>query len=120
MGGSTAFDDVYILSMPSFTWIRAFPADVNSTSVRGHGGCTADVVNNNQMIIVGGWFPETNTCDSPNVQGQHNINLGYNGEQRALWDKFEPSIPSYSVPTPILSVIGGGYVAPLTNQMAGY
>jgi hypothetical protein len=62
------------------------------------------------MIIIGGWFPESNVCDSREVQGQHNMNLGYNGEKKAIWDKYVPDQSSYSVPTPIIAAIGGGYV----------
>lgn len=103
----TAFDDAYILSLPSFTWIKVFPTD-NSTTPYGHGGCSANVISRDQMIIIGGWFPSTTDCDSVNGWGQHNMNLGYNGPQNALWDKFNPTVDTYFVPTPVISVIGGG------------
>jgi hypothetical protein len=104
-----AYDDVYILSIPSFTWIKAFPA-TNGTGPYPHGGCSANVVNRDQMIIIGGWFPGNGPdfCDSPDVQGQHGMNLGYNGEKKALWDKYDPKLSTYFVPTPIISAIGGG------------
>jgi hypothetical protein len=38
------------------------------------------------------------------------MNLGYNGEKKAIWDKYDPDQSSYSVPTPIIAAIGGGYV----------
>ena len=104
--------------MPSFSWIRAFPADKNSTGDRGHGGCTANAVDDNQMLVIGGWFPQTDTCDAPSSQGQHNVNMGYNGEQKVLWDKYNPTLSAYSVPSPIISVIGGGYVSPCTHDVA--
>lgn len=62
------------------------------------------------MIVIGGWFPESDQCDSPKVQGQHNMNLGFNGEKQAVWDKYNPTLSTYFVPTPVISVIGGGYV----------
>ncbi|KAF3034004.1 hypothetical protein E8E11_002105 [Didymella keratinophila] len=107
--GTLAYDDAYILSIPSFTWIKAFPTD-NSTGPYPHGGCSANVVNQDQMIIIGGWFPSNGAdfCDSPDVQGQHGMNLGYNGEKKALWDKYDPELSTYFVPTPIISAIGGG------------
>ncbi|KAF2625397.1 hypothetical protein BU25DRAFT_372530 [Macroventuria anomochaeta] len=106
-GGTLGYDDAYILSLPSFTWIKAFPTD-NSTGAYPHGGCSANVVTRDQMIIIGGWFPESDQCDSPQVQGQHGMNLGYNGEKKALWDKYDPKLSTYFVPTPVISAIGGG------------
>lgn len=41
------------------------------------------------------------------------MNLGYNGEKKALWDKYDPELSTYFVPTPIISAIGGGYVSQL-------
>ncbi|KAH6639629.1 hypothetical protein C7974DRAFT_388904 [Boeremia exigua] len=106
-GDPLAYDDAYILSLPSFTWIKAFPTD-NSTGSYPHGGCSANVVTRDQMIIIGGWFPTSDLCDSPRVQGQHGMNLGYNGERKSLWDKYDPELSTYFVPTPIISAIGGG------------
>jgi hypothetical protein len=103
----TGFDDVYILSLPSFTWIKAFPTD-NSTTQFGHGSCSGNVINRDQMLIIGGWFPENDQCDAMNAWGQHNMNLGYNGPAKLIWDKYDPSISAYYVPTPIISAIGGG------------
>jgi hypothetical protein len=107
-GETPAFDDVYILSLPSFTWIKAFSG--GNPSAVGHGGCSANVVNHAQMLIIGGWFPIYDKCDAPEGQGQHNMVLGYNGGDAKLWDKFSPQLDHYVVPSPIVSVIGGGYV----------
>jgi hypothetical protein len=100
----TGFDDVYILSMPSFTWISAY----NGSDLIGHGGCSSNVVSRDQMLIIGGWFPSNDICDSPNSFGQHNMNLGYNGAGKSLWDKYDPNLSRYFVPTPVISVVGGG------------
>lgn len=103
-GNVTGYDDAYILSLPSFTWINVF----NKTQGNPHGGCTANVINRDQMIILGGWFTDSDQCDSPNSQGQHNMNLGYNGPSNTLWDKYDPKVTKYFVPTPVVSAIGGG------------
>jgi hypothetical protein len=66
------------------------------------------VINRDQMLIIGGWFTTSDTCDSPNGYGQHNMFLGENGAARSLWDKYDPKISTYFVPTPVISVIGGG------------
>ncbi|KAF2004831.1 hypothetical protein P154DRAFT_20057 [Amniculicola lignicola CBS 123094] len=104
----TGFDDVYILSLPSFTWIKAFPAENSTASSYPHGGCSANVINRSQMLVIGGWFTSSDVCDTANGKGQHNMHLGYNGPARSLWDKYDPKVSAYSVPTPIISVIGGG------------
>lgn len=109
-GELAAFDDVYILSLPSFTWVRAFPEGNTPETLVGHGGCTANVIKRSQMIVLGGWFPSYDQCDAPDSQGQHNMVLGYNGADKKLWDKFDPKLSTYVVPTPIVAAIGGGYV----------
>jgi hypothetical protein len=106
VNNGTGYDDAYILSLPSFTWVKAWPTD--KTQAYPHGGCSANVINRDQMIIIGGWFPDSDQCDSPNSQGQHNMNLGYNGPSNTLWDKYDPSVSMYFVPTPVVSAIGGG------------
>jgi hypothetical protein len=106
------YDDVYILSLPSFTWIKVFPQDGSDSkpSLVGHGGCSANVINRAQMLVVGGWFPLFDKCDTPEGQGQHNMVLGYNGGDSKLWDKFDPQLDDYVVPSPIIAAVGGGYV----------
>lgn len=103
----TGFDDSYILTLPSFTWIKAFPTD-NSSSKYGHGACSGNVINKDQMLIIGGWFSNTTDCDVSSGYGQHNMNLGYNGPANGLWDEYDPNVSTYFVPTPVLSVVGGG------------
>jgi hypothetical protein len=113
-GDRPAYDDVYILSLPSFTWIKVFPVDGSDSkpSTVGHGGCSANVINRAQMLVIGGWFPLFNKCDTPEGQGQHNMVLGYNGGDSKLWDKFDPKLDDYVVPSPIIAAVGGGYVYP--------
>jgi hypothetical protein len=105
-----AFDDVYILSLPSFTWIKAY-GDSNQF---GHGGCSANVVNSDQMMIIGGWYPNSSfvDCDQPDAQGQHNMILGNNTgkKENGIWDKYDLKVTNYDVPTLVIAAIGGGYV----------
>ncbi|KAF2466961.1 uncharacterized protein BDR25DRAFT_305792 [Lindgomyces ingoldianus] len=104
----TGYDDAYILSLPSFTWIKAWPTGNATGTPLPHGGCSANVINRDQMLIIGGWFTTSDTCDSPNGWGQHNMNLGFNGPSKTLWDKYDPKVSTYFVPTPIISAVGGG------------
>lgn len=113
-GEALAFNDVYILSLPSFTWIKAYPLDGNiqNPDPAGHGGCSANVINKDQMLVIGGWFPDPThgDCDASDVQGQHNMVLGFNGAENKLWDLYNQSLSSYVVPAVVTSAIGGGYV----------
>ena len=64
MNGS-AFDDVYILSLPSFTWIRWWPTQPGPG--RPHHSLSCNIIGRSQMLVIGGTFPGDQDCDSPNV-----------------------------------------------------
>ncbi|OCK83649.1 hypothetical protein K432DRAFT_174012 [Lepidopterella palustris CBS 459.81] len=102
----TGFDDAYILSLPSFTWIKVYPSSGEGSSPHGLSSC--NVIDNSQMLVIGGYFAENQNCDSPDVWGTHNMNLGEDGPENALWDKYYPNITKYLVPTPVISAVGGG------------
>ena len=102
---ATGFDDVYILTLPSFTWIKWYPAVPGLGNP--HNSLTCNVIDNAQMLIIGGTFPATNTCDAPVVWGTHNLDLGQNNPEKAKWNLFNPNLTTYIVPSEILSVVGG-------------
>jgi hypothetical protein len=110
-GNPAAFDDVYILSLPSFKWVKGYPLGGDSNQF-GHGGCSATVMNPDQMMVIGGWFPNTSfvDCDASSAQGQHNMILGGNTgkEENSLWDKYDPNLSAYVVPSMVIAAIGGG------------
>jgi hypothetical protein len=60
------------------------------------------------MLVIGGYFAQNDDCDSPNVWGTHNMNLGENGPKNAIWDYYYPNITKYFVPPEVVSKIGGG------------
>lgn len=103
---TTGFDDVYILTLPSFIWIKWWPAQPGAG--KPHNSLTCNVIDNSQMLIIGGTFPLTDECDSPNTWGVHNLNLGKNGPQKSLWDLYYPNTTTYAVPQEIVARIGGG------------
>jgi hypothetical protein len=102
------FDDVYILSLPSFTWIKWWPTSPGTGNP--HHSMTCNVINRTQMIIIGGEFPlqQPGYCDYPDSWGTHNLNLGANGPRKVMWDDFFPNITRYQVPLEIIAKIGGG------------
>jgi hypothetical protein len=114
-GNPPAFDDVYILSLPSFTWVKGYPLGGGDSNQFGHGGCSANVVNSNEMMIIGGWYSNTTfgDCDQPDAQGQHNMVLGNNTGKidNGIWDKYDPKATAYAVPALVVAAIGGGYAS---------
>ena len=102
---TVGFDDVYILSLPSFTWIKWYPT--TSGTAYPHHSLTCNVVNGTQMIVMGGTFPNSTDCDAPTVYGLHNLNLGKQNSQGAMWYQFLHNITGYNVPSEIIATIGG-------------
>ena len=63
-GEQTQYDDMWILSVPSFTWIEV---DASGQSVPyGRSGHTCDIWNG-QMVMVGGYVGDQLSCESPGV-----------------------------------------------------
>jgi hypothetical protein len=63
-GDQTQYDDMWILSVPSFTWIEV---DTSSQSVPyGRSGHTCDIWNG-QMVMVGGYVGDQLSCESPGI-----------------------------------------------------
>jgi len=101
----TGFDDVWILSLPTFEWIKWYPEAPGASAP--HGLLTCNVIENAQMMVMGGNFTNATTCDVPAVGGQHNLNLGQVNVQNAKWYQYLPNLTSYSVPPAIVSAAGG-------------
>ncbi|ORY18722.1 hypothetical protein BCR34DRAFT_660075 [Clohesyomyces aquaticus] len=103
------FGDVYVLSIPSFRWIKFWPRpEDNVGKTFPHHSLTCDVIENSQMIIMGGTFPNSTDCDVPAIQGQHGLDLGKANQQGAKWALFNPKLTTYQVPPEIVATIGGG------------
>ncbi|KAI9851624.1 MAG: hypothetical protein M1838_003218 [Thelocarpon superellum] len=100
------FDDVYILSIPSFIWIKWYPTEPGTTSFPHHS-LSCNIIDQSQMLIIGGTFENSTACDAPDVWGTHNLNLGKNDPTTSQWAFFEPNVTSYKVPMEIISAVGG-------------
>lgn len=114
---STGFDDLWILTLPSFTWIKWY----QGTSPAGfHHSMTCNVVNNAQMLVIGGTFPVSDQCDAPNVWGTHNVDMGKVSGN--MWEIFTPNLTTYHVPPEVISVVGGSSLggATATAPAAGF
>ncbi|KAJ5033675.1 hypothetical protein J3E74DRAFT_411020 [Bipolaris maydis] len=61
-----------------------------------HHSLTCDVIENSQMIIMGGSFPNMSAeCDVPDVYGQHGLDLGKANADGAKWALFNPNVTRY-------------------------
>ncbi len=96
------FDDVYVLTMPAFVWVRLYQND----SVRAFHRCHLVGVGNgqSQMLSVGG----TNDTDfekgcdwEDKGVAIYNLNTGEWGPA------YEAHAPAYVVPDRILNITGG-------------
>lgn len=107
---ATGFDDVYILSLPSFTWIKWW----ENSSPRPHNMLSCNVIDGAQMLIVGGSFPnDQSQCDSLPSWGTHNVNLNEPAAGQSAfnpWNTYQPNLTTYALPSAIVSVVGGSYV----------
>ncbi|KAK4190088.1 autophagy-related protein 3 [Podospora australis] len=104
---TSGFDDVYILTIPSFQWIKMYPDDGNVTGSNPHHSLTCNVVDHGQMLILGGTFPTSDTCDYPEDRGLHNLYLGDHSSEKAGWHTYRPNLTTYAVPDLVTKAIGG-------------
>jgi hypothetical protein len=102
---TVGYDDIYILSIPSFTWIKWYPTE-NGTAYPHHS-LTCDVIAPDQMIVMGGTFPNSTQCDVAANFGFHNMDMGKQNPDNAKWASFNNTKKTYKVPSEILAVVGG-------------
>ncbi|KAK7951687.1 uncharacterized protein PG986_007415 [Apiospora aurea] len=109
LNNEAGFDDVYILSLPSFTWTKMYPAPgSNITNQYPHNALTCNVIDSAQMLIMGGSFPlDTKTCDARDQFGTHGLDMGEQNPDASPWFVYRKNITSYIVPQLILDEIGG-------------
>jgi hypothetical protein len=104
---TAGFDDVYILTIPSFQWVKMYPTDGNATGAYPHHSLSCDVIDNAQMIIIGGTFPTLDICDAPTQYGVHNLDLGQQNQKKAIWEIFATNLTQYAVPDVLIGAVGG-------------
>ncbi|EKJ70717.1 hypothetical protein NXS19_011706 [Fusarium pseudograminearum] len=104
--GSAGFDDIYILTLPTFEWIKMYPNE-NGTGSYPHHSMTCNVVNEAQMFVHGGFFPLNDDCDVPDQWGLHDVSLGRQNKNKSPWMLYDPELTKYAVPTDVVSVVGG-------------
>lgn len=103
---TAGFDDVYILTIPTFQWLKLYPSD-SPNGEYPHHSLSCNVISSSQMLIIGGSFPLTTQCDAPDQFGSHNLDLGLQNPDSAPWKLFLPNLTSPAVAPPIVSLVGG-------------
>jgi hypothetical protein len=80
-GNQTQYDDLWILTVPSFTWIQV---DQSSQSVPpGRAGHSCQMWDG-QMVVVGGYVGDQLSCDSPGIYVLNASSLKWATEFTAL------------------------------------
>ncbi|KAF5529036.1 hypothetical protein FMEXI_14395 [Fusarium mexicanum] len=119
------FDDIYILTIPSFQWIRGpYPTYRNGTGSYPKSMMSCNVIDNAQMLVIGGTYSNATqkVCDVPAIQGAHNMNLGKQNKEDAIWALYQPSLTTYIVPMDIRTAVGGSSTggATKTTPVSGF
>lgn len=97
---ATPSDDVYILSVPSFTWVKAYSGD---GAVHGRSGHKCIKVYADQMFVLGGSY-----AGNPEQELGGSILQVFNLNTLRFQDTYDPTNYSdYEVPSLITAQIGG-------------
>jgi hypothetical protein len=82
-GNQEQYDDLWILSVPSFTWIEVEPDTSKSSSPPARAGHSCHVWDS-QMIVLGGYTDKKLGCDSPGIYAFNMSSLGWSDQFTAL------------------------------------
>jgi Kelch motif len=124
-GSQEQYDDLWVLSVPSFTWIQVDTKDQSVPPGRSGHSCN---VWNAQMIVVGGYVGKDLSCDSPGVYVFNTSSLKWNTNYAALTGGNEMNQQKaqekdatalqgsygYIVPEAVRKVIGGNELGSAT------
>jgi hypothetical protein len=106
-----AFDDVWVLSIPSFTWIQI--NDTGNTEaqlpgVTGRRAMQCEVYNDRQMLVVGGDVRIGNTQANGLTCNVSYPSIRVLDTTTFEWQtEFSPDAEPYGVPSAVYNVLGG-------------
>ncbi|KAF8538422.1 hypothetical protein BDD12DRAFT_741343 [Trichophaea hybrida] len=103
------YDDMYILTVPAFTWIQVDMKDQAVPPARA--GHTCDIVGS-QMIVIGGYTGQELSCDAPGFYVFDASNLQWTTSYSAEAGGFgsnngKGGANTYRVPQAVINVVGG-------------
>ncbi|KAK5337279.1 hypothetical protein LTR98_006394 [Exophiala xenobiotica] len=127
-GEQIQYDDMWILTVPSFTWIKVDTSNQATPGARAGHTCN---VWNAQMVVVGGYVGQDVSCDSPGIYVFNTSSLTWQNDYYALdGDGSDDDLNrqssqqddasalqgsyGYEVPLLVQSVIGGNSVGKAT------
>ncbi|KAI1482360.1 hypothetical protein F4774DRAFT_406968 [Daldinia eschscholtzii] len=108
----TQYTDIWILTVPSFTWIKVDTSTSKEPPARAGHQCAA---RDGQMIVIGGYVGTEIACDKPGIYNFDASNLkwkdSFDAADHPADDHPENSILAgsygYKVPDIVQSVVGG-------------
>lgn len=111
VGDQKQYTDVWILTIPSFTWIKVDVSGNEPPPRAGHSCAARD----GQIIVVGGYIGEDIPCEQPGIYAFDASNLAWQSSFNAGDHPADADVDNtvlagsygYRVPGPVQSVIGG-------------
>ena len=111
--GQTQYSDIYILSIPSFTWIKVDSPGGPSPAPRAGHTCN---LRDSQLVVVGGYIDPSTPCESPGVFVFNTSSLSWTNRFSALPHPVDlhpdnsvlANSFGYKVPPQVARIIGGG------------
>lgn len=114
-----AWEETYVLSLPSFRWINVTDTSAANKDIRlnkglvGRRGHTCKMYNNRQFISLGGDVVFGQTPVNPSSCNDSWPSIRVFDASTLTWlDQFQPSLGEYQVPDKVSHVIGGRLVYP--------
>ncbi|KAI0152093.1 hypothetical protein F4776DRAFT_12650 [Hypoxylon sp. NC0597] len=111
-GNQTQYTDIWILTVPSFTWIKVDTSTSTEPPARAGHQCAA---RDGQMVVIGGYVGTEIACDSPGIYNFDASNLQWKNSFDAADHPADAHSDNsilagsygYKVPGAVQSVIGG-------------
>lgn len=112
---ATSFNDIYILTLPSFIWVKAYSDHHGNATLPpeyDHYSASCNMVKHmSQLFVIGGTYTDTNACDlAYDAWSMHNFWTGTNnnaGNNETYWAIYNPNITEDVVPVDVYNVNGG-------------
>ncbi|KAI2465889.1 hypothetical protein F4781DRAFT_374879 [Annulohypoxylon bovei var. microspora] len=111
-GNQTGYTDIWILTIPSFTWVKVDTSTSTQPPARAGHQCAA---RDGQMIVIGGYVGTEIACDSPGIYSFDASNLKWKSSFDAADHPADAHSDNsvlagsygYKVPDVVQSVVGG-------------